>query len=806
VLATLAVVPMAASVATAASTAAPVTINISQVTQMVVDSAQSLIFFASGQAGPIVVTNLAGTPDTTVDLGSTSGDAVDGLAQSPDGSLLFATIPGDDEIAAIDTTDLSAPPTLYSTDVGTVTTSCPTSVVTETTDTVGTAGSVWFSYGCSTTGALGSINLATGTVTDYTTATNDVGPAQLTLSAAAPTTLVAVSSQSAPNTLDTWDISTGAPSPLHELSSTGVSLSSITIGAAGGSPVLYAAGVDTTPSGGNEVTELSLSSLTAIAHVSGLAAALAVDPVSGDLAIDDFSGSSTGSQLDVWEPGLSCLVRTSTIPISLVAAVGFSSDASTLYAVGLGSQPTFSVASNPTNAATRLTAHAGLRNAAGALTVSGAFSRNCDSTPGPVTLAVMRSNGVSNTSLASVTTAADGSYSLVDSPPTTHATATYTVTYAGAAGVSRSSRAVTADLAFPLTLTVIPVGPAVRGQGTVVRVFATSGPTPVTAHLPLTLSGSDGKGDGWDGGAKVNNGEADFDIDTPRDGHGKLSVEFDGDARYRSATGRGDLTIVAPQETAVATTKHGAAQIVEAGKVSSLHAKVIGVPSVIHVESTLLTVATFSNHHVYVRTQYTGWRRLETKGPHCISGPAVTIDVVSIAVACEGSNRRLSYAATPWDHELPTPTGSWHQLSKPVTSGPSIGMMDGVLTALATGRGGRVERWRQGKGWSTLPYIASAAPGLSVGGTTAAIVFTTPSHDLDYGFCAKDKCQRAVSVGHGFTGQPSTYNTGRCQVLWADKVGGGLQRGQICSSAGFNHVKYTTVLKSSVDGVSATYT
>jgi hypothetical protein len=332
------------------------------------------------------------------------------------------------------------------------------------------------------------------------------------------------------------------------------------------------------------------------------------------------------------------------------------------------------------------------------------------------------------------------------------------------------------------------------------------GQTPVTAGLVIKLGGHDSRGDGWDQSGKLKAGEVDFDIDTPRDGHAIVAASYAGGSLYKAATASAKLSIVAPQEAAVTASAHSQAQLVRNGKTASLRAKIIGVPAVLHFESTLLIAATFTNHHVYVRNQYTGWERLETAGPRCISGPSITIDVVKLAVACEASNHELSYAVTPWDHELPTPTRSWHQLSKSVTSGPTVGMMDGVLTLLATGRGGHIERWQQRTGWNTLPYVAAATPGLSVGGKTAAIVFTTRSHALEYGFCAEDRCRSAVSVGHGFSGEPSTYNTGRCQVLWADKIGGGLQRGQICGAASFNHVKYKTILTRSVDGVSATYT
>jgi hypothetical protein len=412
-LAALAVVLTAAGRAAAADT--PVTVNIAQVKQMVVDSAQSLIFFASGQAGPVVVTHLDGTADTTIHLG-VSDDAVDGLALSPDGSVLFATIPGDDEIAAIQTADLTAAPTPYATDVDGVTQSCPTSVATDTTDAINSAGTVWFSYGCTPgTGALGNIDLATGTVTDFTTATNDVGPAALALSTADPTTLVA---EDGSTELDAWDISSGAPATTPaELAPANASFGSVAVGLNGATPTLYAAGVNATPSGGSEIAAFSLPSLTAVAHVSVDAKAVAVDPVTSDAAVSDSLGSNTGSAVDVFQPGLTCQPATLAIPQEYAVAMGFSSDGSTLYAVGPGQQPRFTVVSHPTDAATAITVNASPRTAAGRVMISGRFSPSCDVDPGPVTLTVSRSSGASAVGLPSVTTAADGSYSFIDTPP-----------------------------------------------------------------------------------------------------------------------------------------------------------------------------------------------------------------------------------------------------------------------------------------------------------------------------------------------------------------------------------------------------
>src|SRR4051812_16212105 len=87
------VVPLPAAASIQPSTLTSVSVDAPALSQFVVDDAKGLIFFASRQNSPIVVTDLAGAPVATVNLATT----VRGLALSPDGSTLYAAEPAADK-------------------------------------------------------------------------------------------------------------------------------------------------------------------------------------------------------------------------------------------------------------------------------------------------------------------------------------------------------------------------------------------------------------------------------------------------------------------------------------------------------------------------------------------------------------------------------------------------------------------------------------------------------------------------------------------------------------------------------------
>ncbi|MFF3378501.1 hypothetical protein ACFYXF_36795 [Streptomyces sp. NPDC002680] len=133
------------SAAWADSTAA---LPLSTYAHMLVDTAHQHIFFSQGAGSTgIVVTDLSGTPVTTIagEQGAT------GLALSPDGSTLYAALADGDALSAIDTATLSE-----TTRVPTGADSAPVSVAVA-------GGKVWYGYtdaAADGRGAIGSVDPA----------------------------------------------------------------------------------------------------------------------------------------------------------------------------------------------------------------------------------------------------------------------------------------------------------------------------------------------------------------------------------------------------------------------------------------------------------------------------------------------------------------------------------------------------------------------------------------------------------------------------------------------------------------------
>ncbi|MFF4208960.1 hypothetical protein ACFYZE_06200 [Streptomyces sp. NPDC001796] len=133
-------VGLTGSAAWADSTAA---LPLSHYSHMLVDGAHQHIFFSQGAGSTgVVVTDLSGTPVTTIE----NEPGATGLALSADGATLYAALSDGDAVAAIDTAKLTES-ARYSTGTG----SAPASVAVA-------GGRVWYGYTADGKGAIGSVD------------------------------------------------------------------------------------------------------------------------------------------------------------------------------------------------------------------------------------------------------------------------------------------------------------------------------------------------------------------------------------------------------------------------------------------------------------------------------------------------------------------------------------------------------------------------------------------------------------------------------------------------------------------------
>ncbi|MEU0399166.1 Ig-like domain repeat protein [Streptomyces sp. NPDC006197] len=192
------------SAAIVTSTAAPaaadsvVPLNVSTISDMVVDGAHQRLFFSDTYNNRIVVTDFAGTFVKSI------GDLpyVRDLDLSADSGTLYAALENADKIVAVDTAQLA------------VTTEYPTGAGTKPSTVEAAAGRLWFGYGENWDSELGSVDLTTATPTvslALTTGADWSNPPTLRTDPAAPDTLVASDGTISSGPIVVYDTSSGTP-------------------------------------------------------------------------------------------------------------------------------------------------------------------------------------------------------------------------------------------------------------------------------------------------------------------------------------------------------------------------------------------------------------------------------------------------------------------------------------------------------------------------------------------------------------------------------------------------------------------
>lgn len=170
------------------------TLALTGFTSIVADSGHHQVFVSGYGSDPVVVTDFAGKPVTTLPAlaGATS------LALSQGGTILYAAIGGTDEIAAV-RTDTLQEVALYFTGTG------------HNPQHLAVVGhDVWFSYGQDADTGLGELDPVTLSVTT-THEADFYYPAVLAAAPSAPNTLVAGNPHISPSVIESFNVATGTP-------------------------------------------------------------------------------------------------------------------------------------------------------------------------------------------------------------------------------------------------------------------------------------------------------------------------------------------------------------------------------------------------------------------------------------------------------------------------------------------------------------------------------------------------------------------------------------------------------------------
>ena len=457
-----------------------VTLPITHYAQMVVAGGHVFISQGAGSSS-ILVTDLDGNTVGTVP-GQTGAT---GLAVSPDGRTVYAALTGDDSISAIDAATL-AQSADYPTGAGTA----PAYLAVA-------GGKIWFGYGPDNTwqGGIGSLDLsgAAPVVALAQTPAQDLWYGAPMVVAGPPDSdlIVAGDTDQEPPYLRDYDVSSGSPAQVASLAGGGDygSLADMAV-TSDGKDVVLATGYP------YDEQALSTAALTPDGQYASAAYpdAVAVAP-DGTVAVGE--DGTTQPSLSVYAEGGSAALG-SYSPGTLAAhGLAWSPDSGTLFAVTdtyddnageSGYTYTLNVIPNPALAASRLTLDGPATDVPGRqLTVQGTLS-STSALPAGATVTVTRTDPADpdGVALPAATVAADGSFSVTDTPQTP-GTYSYRADYAGDAGHTGAEAAVTVAVAYPAAVPVL-TAPATDTRGKALRITGRlpDGPYPAGAGVQIT--------------------------------------------------------------------------------------------------------------------------------------------------------------------------------------------------------------------------------------------------------------------------------------------------------------------------------
>ncbi|MGW7403211.1 YncE family protein [Streptomyces sp. NPDC054833] len=493
---------------------------IKQSGDIVVDGVHQQVFISDPSNGKIVVTDYAGNvvKQLTTDL-----SGVTGLELSADSGTLYAAVQDLDAIAVIDTaTDTES--TRYP--VG----DKPRSVALA-------GGKLWFGYGGSAEGNIGSVDLASETHEVTLGQDNSWYAAPLLDAAPGSDTLVAGALGQSPAEIASYDVSSGTATKLASTREAGSNLGDLQV-TPDGKDVVVASGAPYYHQVFKTADLNEDGKYPSTAYPNSVAIAPNGTVAGGSFAWYD-------PDVYVFRPGSSEAVRTYDFPNTgnttgadtlAPGGLAWTPDASRLFAVTSNSEGVYSLREfdAPAKAATTLTVNApASAPRAKQLTVTGKATSTI-ALPAGTRLTVTRTDleSPNGKALTPVTVKADGTYSFTDTPPA-GGKVKYTVAYAGDAdhAAAKASDTVDVSRAKP-TLTVNNNG----------KVYSYGADVKFTAHLGSTYKnrtveiwadpfGSDKPNKLVKKGTVNSSGNLSVTLDLKRDT--KVTAKFTGDARYQ---------------------------------------------------------------------------------------------------------------------------------------------------------------------------------------------------------------------------------------------------------------------------------
>lgn len=499
--------------------------------QIVADTAHSHLFLSQGSGkNGIIVTGLAGQQVTTI----AGQDGVKGLALSPDGSTLYAALASSHAVSAIDTATLQQ------------TASYPLGNGNTPADVAVQSGKVWVSYDTGTAGqaAIGDIDLSAATPTFQTQAAMGGWYSAPYIAADPHDTgvLVAAEPGESPSTVASYDVSADpATATVQPTRFQNCENESDLVVTPGGSQFILACGW---PYAHYRYSTADLSQQGAYASTN-YPDAVAID-ANGDVAAGT-EYSSSSPDLYIYHPGGDVPLNAFNLASSRgLAARGlaWSADGSQLFAVLQTSTGGYSlqVIDEPmlTRSALTLTGPS-TAYITKTVTLTGSLTLGSGTTPPagtPITVTRSVTGGADKT--FNIGTAADGSYTLTDTPPAV-GQYTYAARYSGDANTAPATASQTVNVTLIPTSLTVTTGSTVYTYQPTVRVTAHLGTTYSNRTVSIYAQPFGGTKSLLKTGTVDSSGNLTVSYTAPH--NTTFSAVFSGDQRYAPATVTQDIYV-----------------------------------------------------------------------------------------------------------------------------------------------------------------------------------------------------------------------------------------------------------------------
>ncbi|WP_328544479.1 Ig-like domain repeat protein [Streptomyces europaeiscabiei] len=489
---------------------------------IVVDGVHQRVFVSDPTNGKIVVTDYYGI----VRKQFTNLPGVQGLELSADSGTLYAAVRDADAIVAIDT--------------ATETESARYPVGDAPVGVAVAGGKVWFGYGASAAGNLGSLDLSG----EEPVVTLDQDTTHLWHNApildAAPGSTALVAGEPGGSKLAVYDVASGTAGRTAAVDTGGGNMGDLAV-TPDGQRVVVASGApyhhqvfktsDLTPDG----TYASDTYPNSVAIAPDGTVAAGIDGI-------------YEPDIYIYEPGATTSVREYDFPNTGGGSGGdelpdsglaWAPDASRLFAVTYNDEGVYSlrVLDAPTRALTTITVNApATATRAKKLTVKGKVTSKA-ALPAGTKLTVTRTDleSTAGKALAAVTVAADGSYTFSDTPPA-GGKVKYTVRYAGDADHTAASASDTVEVSRATPTLSLDKNRKTYAYGADVKFTAHLGTTYKNRKVEIWADpyGADKPNKLVKSGTVNSKGNLSVTVDLKRDT--KLSVKFSGDSRYKART------------------------------------------------------------------------------------------------------------------------------------------------------------------------------------------------------------------------------------------------------------------------------